>query len=399
MVTWRGPLAAGLALALAAGAVAAPRVPASDDEVVERLPSRSAAWRQERAALRKAPQAWPLATGTARSAIARARATGDPRELGLAQAALAPWWTEPAPPPPVRLLRATIRQSQHAFGEALTDLEAVRADPAAPAELRAQAALTGAAVLQVLGRLDEAERACGALQVDAGTPPPARQAAGVCLAELRTLRGDPASGEAALARLAAADARAGGALVGWIALVRAEAAERRGDGAAAERHYRTALGAADDVYTRAAFADFLLDQGRPAEVLPLVEGRDDADALLLRHAIARQRLHDPAAPALRDRLLARFEAARERGDAGLHRREEARLALDLQREPARALTLALAQWRDQKEPADAWLLARAAQAAGRHDALEPLRAWQREQGYADRRLDSTTLATSSRSAR
>ena len=40
----------------------------------------------------------------------RARATGDPRELGLAQAALAPWWAQPTPPAPERLPRAPGRQ-------------------------------------------------------------------------------------------------------------------------------------------------------------------------------------------------------------------------------------------------------------------------------------------------
>ena len=111
-----------LGLAWAASALAAPFTPASDSEVVQPLPMRwSAAAREQRARLARNPQQLPLALATAQAAILRGRSSGDPRELGLAQAALAPWWTQPAPPPPVRLLRATVLQSQHHFAPALAD--------------------------------------------------------------------------------------------------------------------------------------------------------------------------------------------------------------------------------------------------------------------------------------
>ena len=65
----------------------------------------------------------------------------------------------------------------------------------------------------------------------------------------------------------------------------------------------------------------------------------------------------------RAELAARFDATRRRGDT-VHRREEARYALEVEDDPARALALARANFAVQKEPADVRLLADAARAAG-----------------------------------
>ncbi|WP_349741290.1 hypothetical protein [Roseateles cavernae] len=333
-----------------------PYTPASEAELVERLPTRlGAEQRRLRAQLVAAPTTLPLALQLAREAIARARAQGDPRELGLAQAALAPWWSQPAPPAPVRLLRATIAQSQHRFDAALADLDTLLAAPGTPAAIQAQAELSRAALLQLRGRLPEAQAGCQRLADSHGHGALHGQ---VCLAELASLqgRGDAASRE--LARLA----RQPGAPAGWIALLRAELAHRRGE-PAAETLYRRALELNDDVYTRAAYADWLLERQRWPEVIGLLQGGESADALLLRLAIAWQRSGDAARakPAMAE-LQARFEAARLRGDGG-HERELARFALDLQGDAKAALAHAEANWAQQREPADALLLARARQAA------------------------------------
>lgn len=363
--------------------LAAPFTPARDDEVVQRLPTRlDAAARQQRARLARDPQQLPLALSTARVAIERARRFGDPRELGQAQAALAPWWGQASPPPAVRLLRATVRQSQHAFDAALTDLDALAADDAAPLAVQAQAGLTRAAVLQVRGRWDEARRVCESLL--AGRFAPMGEAlsrpARACVAELRSLRGEPrqaAADLAALAREAPGDR--------WLSLLLAELAQRLGDDVAADTHFRVAAGEGADAYALAARVDWLLDRGQNREALAQVDtGDTEADALLLRRAIALHRLGDARAPAAVAAMSARLEAARLRGE--VHAREEARLALDALNEPARALTLAVENWAQQKEPADAVLLARAAVAAGRPDAADPVRALVREAGWSDVRL-------------
>lgn len=367
-------LAAGwLFAAIGLAATAAPFTPPGDEVVVERLPAReSAETRRQRAALARDPAQLPLALATARSALERARLRGDPRELGLAQAALKPWWAQPAPPAAVRLLRATIRQSQHDFDGALADLDALVADAASPLPLRAQARLTRATVRQVTGRLAQAEDDCRALSgadfdpLGAAISVPAR----ACVAELRSLRGQPreaATALAALAREAPGDR--------WLALVRAELAQRMGDHTAADTLFREATAGAPGIYAIAAHADWLIERGRAADALALIEPHGvEADALLLRRAIGWRRLGDPRAAADAATLQARFDAARQRGE-NLHLREEAWLALELLDQPIRALALAEQNWARQKEPADALLLARAARAAGRPQAADPLRDW------------------------
>jgi hypothetical protein len=382
---------AALLAGLATAAQAAPFAPVSDSEIVQKLPARwDAAARQQRDAWARDPQQLPLALATARAAIDRARLQGDPRELGLAQAALAPWWSMAQPPAAVRLLRATLLQSQHRFDAALQDLAALLQDRSAPLAVQAQAGLTQVAVLQVTGRLSEAMQACTALRAprfDALGPAlsvPAR----ACAAELRSLRGQPAQAAAELAQLAheAPGDR-------WLALLRAELAQRMGDDAAAQARFREAVAGDAAVYAVAAYADWLLERGRERAVLELLRSHDaaEADALALRRAIALHRLHDPRALAAAAALAAQFDAARRRGE-NLHAREQARLALDVQGQPERALSLARDNWARQKEPADAVLLLRAAVAAGQPTAADALRAWTSDPAAIDVRLATVAKA-------
>src|SRR5262249_52399811 len=101
-----------------------------------------------------------LAVRVAQRFIELGRINGDPRYAGYAQATLAPWWNLERPPEQVRLLRATLRQRNHDFDSALTDLDAVlRFDPR-----QAQARLTRATVLQVQGAYQRAWDDCVTLR-------------------------------------------------------------------------------------------------------------------------------------------------------------------------------------------------------------------------------------------
>ena len=75
------------------------------------------------AAAAKAPGDLAAAIALANAYIRASRVEGDPRFLGYAQAALAPWWKDPQAPTPVLLLRATILQSSHEFDAAVADLD------------------------------------------------------------------------------------------------------------------------------------------------------------------------------------------------------------------------------------------------------------------------------------
>ena len=116
---------------------AAPYTPKDGSAVIEQLPRRADATQLALRGLRQQldakPQDLALASGLAQRYIALARSDTDPRYLGYAQAALAPWWRQAAPPVPVRLLRATILQSTHHFGPALQDLSLIHiSEPTRP---------------------------------------------------------------------------------------------------------------------------------------------------------------------------------------------------------------------------------------------------------------------------
>ncbi|MBQ5963005.1 hypothetical protein KBW95_08440 [Massilia sp. ZL223] len=356
-------------------------LPSRDSEVLERLPARSDPGQRElarmRAGLRQEPANLTLAAELARRYLALARKDGDPRHLGYAQSVLGPWWNMPRPPAEVQLLRATIRQSTHQFDAALRDLdELVRNDGS-----NAQAWLTRATVQQVTGDFDGARHSCARLQ---GIAP--ALVAQTCLAAVDNLNGAARTSYATL--LAAYTAQRGSPteVDEWVLTLLGEMAARRGDAGAARQHFGAALALAPtDAYTLGACADVLLDQGQPGQAAALLRGREKVDALLLRLAIALDRLGAPDAAAARTALRDRFRAAALRGDT-VHRREEARYALHLERDAGAALRLARANWAVQKEPADVRILLEAGIAAGNNEAVADALSWIDRVGLEDAAL-------------
>lgn len=367
-----------MVLAAGAGAaVAEPFVPTDDAQVLETLPERRDPalrnLKQLQAAARRSPDDPGVAIAFARDAIRAARSTGDPRYLGQARAALAPWWTAKDAPAPALLLRATVKQSLHDFPGALADLNRLLA--LAPND--AQARLTRATVHNVQGRHREALADCEALP--RGIAP---LVAIACRADALGRSGQARDAYALVADgLARSSADAG--LRAWAATIAAEIAVRRGDAGGAEHHFRLAL-AMDpaDAYALGAYADWLLDSGRAGEVVPLLAAHTRNDALLLRRVIAMGAVDHADYAGQRAELAARFDAARRRGD-GLHLREEARYALVLERDPRAALAAARANWAVQREPADLRVLAEAAQATGDAAALRTVAEWMRTSRLED----------------
>jgi hypothetical protein len=164
-------------------------------------------------------------------------------------------------------------------------------------------------------------------------------------------------------------------------------AARRGDGAAAEAGFRAALALdANDVYLVGAYTDWLIDVGRHADAVRLLEPRARVDTLLLRLVIAGAKLPARALRHEEDRaeLAARIDATRRRGDT-VHRREEARYALFVEGDAVRAVALARANFAVQKEPADLRLLFDTANAANDAAALAIARDWIARTGFVDAR--------------
>jgi hypothetical protein len=84
-------------------------------------------------------------------------------------------------------------------------------------------------------------------------------------------------------------------------------------------------------------------------------------------------------------LRERFDLQHQRGDAA-HLREESMMRLALEHDPAGALKLARLNWQQQREPADARVLFRAARASGDAATLRELQGWVQQNGLQDRQL-------------
>ena len=373
---------------------AKPFVPEADNVVLERLPERVdpslGELRRLRLGLARQPSNIELATRLARRAIGASRERGDPRFLGQAQAALAPWWNAADAPLEVLVLRATIRQSLHDFPGALADLDRVLRER--PAD--AQARLTRSSVLSVIGRYAEASRDCDMLG-----PNVPQIVVVACRASPQSLTGEASRARRELDRALSMSSSLPRELAAWAHTLAAEIAMRDADASNAELHFRRAL-AADprDAYLRGAYADFLIDTGRPRDAAALVGRETSNDVLLLRLALAEVRFENPTPDEQQQRrahvaqLAERFAASRARGDV-VHRREEARFALHLEHDPRKALALARSNWEVQREPADLRILAEAAEAADDAASKALVRTWQREH-----RLRDATLPAAARLA-
>jgi tetratricopeptide (TPR) repeat protein len=357
----------------------APYIPDSDSRVLAQLPTgvRHTSKAQADLAAGRIDVALPLA----QFYIARARATGDLRFLGYAENALAPWMQKTPVSPRVLVLHATILQSRHDFNGSLNELnEVTRREPD-----NAQAWLTRATVLRVLGRYDEALKSCAQL---ASRSDPA--VVTLCDQSMQALTGHLRSAYDTVSNLAFQVAMP--ELLAWRDSELGEMASHLGKDDEAERWFRQGLHIApDDFYMRNALADLLLQHDRDTEALQLLEGYETQEPMLLRIALAHEALKDSKGDDARSFLGNAFDVEEQRGEA-VHRREQARYLLDIQHRPAAALAAAQENWKTQREPADILILLRAALAANDARAAGPALKFIREEHLEDVRLDAITGA-------
>lgn len=369
-----------------------PYLPSDDAQILEQLPisAASSTLTYLQTKLTRQPEDMNLALSLAQQDIEQARLSGDPRHLGRAEAALAPWWNWTQPPVPVLVMRAILRQANHEFDAALANLgQAVERDPG-----NAQAWLTRASIFQARGDYRNARKDCHQL----ATLNQANIAA-ICQAEIASLNGNAALANRQFQyRLNELDADQIDTRR-WLQGLLADGYERLGDLPAAESHYRAALAAGTpDLYLLTAYADFLIDRQRFTEVITLLESYQEADAALLRLAIAAQECQHPQTATYREAMQARFDASRARG-SNLHQREEARFALTVLKQPEAALRLAQANWEAQREPADARIFLEAALLSEKPAAAQPVLNWLSETGLEDRRLAPLVTALRTDSSR
>jgi Tfp pilus assembly protein PilF len=336
----------------------APYLPASEGERLQEVPAAAdpkvLEMRALRAKLDTAPRDLDAAVRLASSYIDYSRQIGDAHYAGYAEAVIAPWMRLAAPPTSALLTQAAILDYRHQFDAARELLQTTLRLEAR----NAQAWLTLATLDMVQGRYEAARKECAQVMSSAGL-----ELGSACLGNLLAYTGQARQSLALLRQSEVAGGRAPVGYQAWIEGLIAEAAERLGDWPLAEAHYRSALQLLPhDNFLLVAYADFLLDRGRPGEVLPLLADHFQSDTAFLRVALAQTALRSPDAPRYTWMMAARFEALKERG-SDYFGREEARFALQLQHDPETSLALAQRNWQFQRAPWDARVLLEAALAA------------------------------------
>jgi hypothetical protein len=360
---------------------ATPIVPTRDDEVIEVLPAMTGSRAEERR-LRKAlvqrPRDPALALDMAKRYLNQAHESGDPRFAGMAMSAIEGWQDVATMPDGVLMMRATLQQYLHEFDASVRSLNTLLARPSA--QPRPQAWLTLATVKRVQGRYADSDTACQQVAASGSA-----LHAEACLAENAALRGDVDAARATFTRLLG-NVRNPAATQAWLATSLAELEQRAGLADAADAAFRAALKFEPDPYTTLSYADFMIDQQRPAEALALLKGQTRSDAVLLRLAIAGTQAKSASAGADAAEMRERIALANQRPDAKVfHGREQAMFALLVERQPARALELARGNVVAQREPLDLLVLAQAARASGRAQALEEARRLVAQMGLRDQR--------------
>jgi len=270
----------------------------------------------------------------------------------------------------VLVLRATIEQSRHRFATARALLDSVlRHQPRHP-----QALLTRATIATVVGDHAAAAADCLALRavhIDAAI---------ICGAQVDAVSGARAR---AAQSLALAARRTEGPLLAWALALQGQLAEQHGDIRAAVSAYRASLQHADELSTRLALADVLIEQNAFGAVDELLAAAPPSDGVLLRRWLSAS-AQGHAASDLHAQLTRRFADAEQRGEL-LHAREAALFALACG-EHRRALTWARQNWQAQREPADLIVLVRTAVAARDRATEREANEWIRRTGLEDVRV-------------
>jgi hypothetical protein len=364
-----------------------PFLPKEDSQVLERLPARSsdpamAEVRRLRAALASEPADPAIAAELAERYFELSSGEGDPRYVGYAEAALRPW-RGPDAPADILFMRGVLRQYRHDFEGGLRDLElTLKSDPA-----HIGARSWRAAIFMVRADYPAAGRECAALAQIASE----LRAAG-CAAYLDAATGKTRAAYARLSDVMRRHPEASAEAKLWALTRLAEMAWRLEEHAAADRLFNQALALGlDDNFLLAAYADYLLERGRPKEVVGLLKSWARSDTLLLRLALAERALGMREAAAHVQALADRFAAAALRGER-LHMGEESRFLLELKGAPREALAVALENWKEQREPRDAAAVLDAAVAARDAKAAGPVLRWLRESGFESERLTRLAAA-------
>lgn len=301
-----------------------------------------------------------------RLALTRYRSGGNTRYLGLARAALAPWWDSPEPALEIWLARGRILQSGHRFIEAARDLAAL--NQRHPRNIEALLLETDA--WRRAGEIALAKRSCVRLAFSGRL-----DLAHYCGAEILLSSGEYQAAQALLASIIEDAANLSEGERAWAYAIYADSLVANANQRQARLVWQRILQSIDvPLAYRLAYADLLLNlQDWPAVVELLSQDRDTT-AAMLRLAIAARNSDSVQYRQLRAQLAYRF--AQVSDDSGLYLRDRAIHALSIMDDPATALDFAMQNWVLQKGWEDSALVLRLARIVDDSEALQRVERWQ-----------------------
>lgn len=371
-------------------------VPASDDFIVEKLPSAIVTLSQELADNRalddkkqssSTPSAIELSTieQQALAAYRIAASSQDQRAYGHTLAVLKRWPEEQEKSLIIHILLAAVLQHEHSFNEALSHLDAALIkDPA-----NAQVWLMRAQINLVIADYDSARESCDALRTMV------RPAVSInCMVQVDALTGNAQRSLDVVESLLQDNRDLSMQDYSELFTSAASFAQLLGKTEEALRYYETSLQITPDhPYLLVHYGQLLLEQARYDDAIALFALRDertlpDEQKILYSRALLMseepQRIDH--ANALRDSLAEGFDSAFKRDEA-LPNKAFAQFALYISKEPEKALAAARENWSLQKEPSDTLLLALAAEANDAQAVLTDLARWADAHDTEDVRLD------------
>ncbi len=359
---------------------AKPFTPKNDQQILERLPEQlfqsetNVTINKLRNQVNANPKDWSSASQLAQLYNELSQTLADPRYMGYAQAVLNPWWQSSQPPLKSIILRAIIRQNGHNFSGAMDDLKQILIIQ--PGHV--QANLIKATIATVQGEYEIAKQHCQRLMRRSSM-----MLALMCQSTATSLSGNAKTSYRLLHQVMSANLPMPEKEKSWGWTSLAEIAWRIGDYKAADRHFQTALQSGfKDIYCLRGYADFLLQQKRPFDVINLLASETQIDSLLLRLTIAEKNTDSEHFRRHNALLNKRFKENRKRGST-LHQGDEAKFMLQLMNQPKIALQLARQNWQLQREPVDTYILLQSALAASDYATVQAVTTWLENQGTED----------------
>lgn len=333
------------------------------------------------ASLRSLDQAWRRNPQDQAAALAYARAVfliglteGDLRWYGSAKAALQPWWTAASLPADGYFLRGLVKQGFHDFSGGIADIsQAIALDEARPEFWSWRFALH-----LLVSNMDAARQDCASIGRLFGADELA-----VCQSILQYRSGQAGAGAARFKQLVALPDYAGPLAQDWLRLHWGEALRTAGQYDEAIQVWQAHLTKRPGAHPiRLALAELLNAQGRPAAAKTVANVPNPSDALLVQSLLASRALQDGETARLAAQVAARFGSQALRNESLIERPQMVYLIHDGQDTQA-GLAMALANWRDQQEPADAVLLLQAALLTHQPKAGAGVIDWMRKTGYTE----------------